>query len=411
MENPQKRIAGLGESKLPQEIIHRIQCFMSGRDAARSTLVSKSWHGAWCMRPNLCFDQSAFRDRMDKFPIFTMNSMQRYEDLNLKIKSFKLCMEVNKNSDLATELILKAIKLGAIDLTIEFPISDTGRYFVLPDEVLEPETLVRLCVQGVMIIAFEKRNKVVTSSNLKSLHLSYVSVNGDFISDLISRCPSIENLRLTKLRNSHLFNDLWPQFACLKELVIENINLGDVRICSPSLERITIHLHEFRNVMNAEFDVPNIRYFKFDGRDIPCLKFKSICSWECESDIHIHFTPYMAGASSPYMASASWFSSLNQLLKMLSPSRVSLSIFIGNMQYDGYRYVGDGSAIPVVENLTLEGSAVTRASMDSLLWSCCPKFINIQKRYAKVVDLKVFRQLKKKTLLDAGEILHFQRKY
>ncbi|XP_057771856.1 putative F-box/LRR-repeat protein At3g44080 [Salvia miltiorrhiza] len=444
METAQKRIAADGESKLPDEIIQHIQSLMSERDAARTTLLSKSWHGAWCTRPNLCLDPFTFRYRMDEFPIFARKSMQRYEDSNLKIKSFKLWVEGDDDSDLARELILKAIKLGATDLTIDVP---TWVSINLPYEVLESETLARLSVQNVSV-DFKKRNKAVNSSNLKSLHLSNVTVKGDLIRDLISRCPSIEELTLRNLRRSSRFycdddtmievhkliklhklkylrldglpikdglskHDLWPQFACLKELVIENINLDYVRICSPSLERITIHLHEFRNVMVAEFDVPNIRYFKFEGTNkIPSLKFRAKDGREWESDIRIHIRPRRSGSAT----SASWFSSLKQLVKMLSPSRVSLSIFMGDDGY-GYGYVGDGLATPAVENLTLRGFGLTSVFMDALLWSCCPNFIDIEKGYAEMVDLKVYKQLKKKkTLLDAakkrnhGEILHFQRK-
>ncbi|XP_057771859.1 putative F-box/LRR-repeat protein At4g00320 [Salvia miltiorrhiza] len=442
MENAQKRIAADGESKLPEEIIQHIQSLMSERDAALTTLLSKSWHGAWCTRPNLYFDPLPFRHRMDEFPIFARKSMQRYEDLNLKIKSFKLWVEGDDDSDLARELILKAIKLGATDLTIDVP---TWVSINLPYEVLESETLTRLSVHNVRV-DFRKSNKVVNSSNLKSLHLSNEHVNGDLIRNLISRCPSIEELTLRRLGRSTLpvyedpmidlhkliqlhklkylrldslgiadrsKRDLWPQFACLKELVIWDYLVFDhsdwekIRICSPSLERITIHLNRITKDIYAVFDVPNIRYFKFVGCEFPCLiRFKAMGSREWESDIHIHRSA----------TSASWFASLKQFVRMLSPSRVSLYILIGNRPYDGYSYVGGGSAIPAVENLTLEGFAVTRAFMDDLLLSCCPKFINIQKHYAKVVDLKVFRQLKKKRLLDAPrkrnhrEILHFQRK-
>ncbi|XP_057786497.1 putative F-box/LRR-repeat protein At5g02930 [Salvia miltiorrhiza] len=430
MENAQKRIAADVESEFPEEIIQHIQSLLSERDAARSTFLSKSWHRAWSTRPHLCFDQFAFRHSMDDFPRFTRNFMQRYEDLNPKMKSFKLWMVVHDDS-LATELILKAIKLGAIDLTVEFSVWDTSRCFVIPDEVLESQTLARLSVSRAMV-DFKNTNK---SPNLKSLSLSNVTVNSDLIRDLISRCPSLEELTLTKLTSSHPFCvdemiklhklkylrlegldirdslskssnfNLWHQFPCLKELAIVDCNSkyewDDVRICSPSLERIAIVLPQPSSV-NAEFDVPNLRYFKFEGRDVPRLEFNTTGGRGWESDIHVHCSPDRATASS-----------LNQLVKMLSPSRVHLTVFVCELPHGGCGYMGDGLAIPVVESLTIRGVAAPRAFLDALLWSCCPNFINIQRCYAEMVDVEVFRQLKMKMKTktrNPRELLRFQRK-
>ncbi|XP_057771857.1 F-box/LRR-repeat protein At3g59190-like [Salvia miltiorrhiza] len=335
MENPQKRIAG--ESQLPEEIIQHIQSLLhEEEEAARTSLLSKSWHGAWCTRPNLSFDQYMFWNRVDEFPVFTKKTMRRYEDLNLKIKSFRLTMmEEYEDHSLARELILKAIELGATDLTIEIPSLD--------GIVLESETLARLSVFG---------------SIARPLH---------FDVGAITKLHKLEYLRLEGLDIKHSLskNELWPQFRCLKDLVIVDYNSDydwdDVRICSPSLERVIILFHECRNV-SAEFDVPNIRYFKFEGHEMPRLKFKAIGSREWESDIHIRF--------SPYMASTAWLSSLNQFVKMLSSSRVSLFMW--------WDLLDDGHALsmPVVDNLRPE-----MPFLDALLWSCRPNFVNVQRRF------------------------------
>ncbi|XP_057771858.1 putative F-box/LRR-repeat protein At5g41840 [Salvia miltiorrhiza] len=324
-------------SPLPEEIIHRIQSLLlHERDAAQTSLLSKSWHDAWTTRLNLTFDQYKFRNRVNEFPIFTRKIMQRYEDLNRNIKSFKLLMKGNDDSDLARELILKAIKLGATDLTLQFSISDTNRCFVLPDEVLESKTLVRLYVLG-LTVDLERRNKAVACSNLKYLWLSQASVKGDLIRDLISRCPSIEELTLfhTSLfgyerrrwspSHDHQFDnlkclrliclgvklhdhdELWNNSPSLKVLVIWDENSDYVRICSPSLERISIRiLHD--KIWNGEFDVPNIQNFKISaGCEFkePRLKIKSgDKEWEIESFEPIGYC----------------FSSLKQLVKTFSLS-------------------------------------------------------------------------------------------
>ncbi|XP_057795466.1 F-box/LRR-repeat protein At3g59200-like [Salvia miltiorrhiza] len=322
-----------GESdKLPQEIIQHIQSLLLEKEAARTSLLSKSWHGAWTTRPNLSFDQSKFRNCVDEFPIFTKKTMQRCQDLNLNIKSFKLTISSKKktmqsskpriekgndDSELARELILRAIKLGATDLTIELPFSEARRFFVLPDEVLESKTLVRLSVSG-LLIDLERRNKAVACPNLKHLWLSHSSVKGDLVRDLISRCPGIEVLTLTHTRlfgeerrrrwspshdqfrnlkrlrliglgvELHHCDELWNKSPSLKVLVIWDYSSDHVRICSPSLERITLRLFCSRRIWdgiwNGEFDVPNIQNFKITaGCDFfaPLLKIKS-CGMEWE---------------------------------------------------------------------------------------------------------------------------------
>lgn len=437
MENRERNSAD-GGVELPEEIMQHIQSLMLERDAARTTLLSKSWHGAWCTRPNLIFDQYAFRNRMDEFPIFTKKTMRRYEDLNLKIKIFRLWME--DYPSLAAELILKAIKLGVADLKIEINRS----WCVLPDEVLESETLVRLYVSG-LIVDLKRRNKVVTCPNLKSLTLLNVTVNGDLFRDLISRCPLIEELmwdqprrdqrslfdsrirleefdklefeKLKYLRLSGLDDnddyrmdvkaalyrhDLSPRFPCLKFLVIWDYYSANVRICSPSLEHITIRLLH-GGIWNGEFDVPNIRTFKMSSSHVPRLKIKtSSREWESVVDIDCSLIEPIDW----------WFSSLNQLVKMLSLSRVSLrlSVAILSHRYETV-YVGDGLPIPAVENLTLDRqSTVTPRFLNSLLRSCRPNFIKIEKRcvfgMVNPSNVEVFPQLQSlpwKTLFDGSK--------
>ncbi|KAL8525249.1 hypothetical protein ACS0TY_014760 [Phlomoides rotata] len=48
------------EFQLPEAIIQHIQSFLNGKEAAQTTLLSKSWNDAWLTRPNLDFDQKAF---------------------------------------------------------------------------------------------------------------------------------------------------------------------------------------------------------------------------------------------------------------------------------------------------------------------------------------------------------------
>ncbi|XP_057773739.1 uncharacterized protein LOC130993035 [Salvia miltiorrhiza] len=479
MERHPQRIAAMGEFEFPEEIIHQIQSLMSDqREAARTTLVSKSWYGAWSTRPNLRFHEFELGER---FPQWARKTLQRYEDLNLNIQTFNLRMY--KDDSLARELILKAIKLGVIDLTIEY----IKWWFDLPDEVLESQTLTRLSVSGCTVdLGRRKKKEIITCSTLKSLTLSGVYVNGDFYEGLIWRFPLIEELtlkqpkrlvfdvgamlKLHKLKSlrmesllvfivdlerrnkpltssnlksltlsstltegdfsylSHRFplleeltvegcfkpflpfygcttklnklkflqlvrlntqdsltqSELWLQFPCLNTLVIRDClfkaNGNDViRICSLSLDCVTISSCGTKTKL--EFDVPNMRKFKFEGYDVPRLKLKT-SSREWESDIRI--------ICCVDMGSASWWCSLKQFVKLMSPSRVSLALYVNLPQLgDQNGYVGDGLAVPVVENLTISGSVFSQVSLaflNALLQSCGPNFVNIQRKCVRGIE-------------------------
>ncbi|KAH6769808.1 hypothetical protein C2S52_014611 [Perilla frutescens var. hirtella] len=114
-----------GEILLPEAMIQLIQSFLTGKEAARTTLLSKSWYNVWLTRPMLDFDQENFTNSDPKssetmFAEFATKSMTRYRDSNLKIESLRLrCTRGNANELLANELIVNAMKMGSTDVNLE----------------------------------------------------------------------------------------------------------------------------------------------------------------------------------------------------------------------------------------------------------------------------------------------------
>ncbi|KAL0457331.1 UNVERIFIED_CONTAM: hypothetical protein Slati_1072300 [Sesamum latifolium] len=137
MENGKgKRVEAIDDQlQLPESIIQHIQSFLTGKEAASTAVLSKSWYNSWLTRPALDFDERNFQNQNsdpqndDKFFNFVKRSMERYHGLHLTIESFKLWMNVRDvdSSSLATELIVKAVKMGANGVNLEFspPISET----------------------------------------------------------------------------------------------------------------------------------------------------------------------------------------------------------------------------------------------------------------------------------------------
>ncbi|KAG6387795.1 hypothetical protein SASPL_152989 [Salvia splendens] len=420
---------GVAADDIPDEMIHRIQSFMDARLAAQTTVLFKSWRRAWRTRPDLDFRDQDFPFPWIQFQAFARTTLQRYENRNQRINSFRLEMGTVVDHHLATELIVKAIRLGATNLTLRIRRTAGHIMYILPYEVLDSETLAGLSAHDCQIILLFGR-KEVSWSNLKTLNLSHAFIYGDLFYDLISKCTSLEKIaldrnvsfpalfraprrlspsceskiKLLKLKSLQLIgldrrdyiyrHELWPKFPCLKELEIRDVDSNNydwtgLRICSPSLELITIYTYH-NKIRNGAFDVPNIRKFKLVGNYLPQLdEFETSSSnREWKSDIHVQC----------YTFTASWFSSLSKLLIMLSPSRISLSVRMDSKYFPRKSvYSGDGGLPTRVENLSITGFyelcfSRFSAFLEALLQSCRPNCISVDTRFTGNVNLEALFQ-------------------
>ncbi|KAL3629457.1 hypothetical protein CASFOL_026679 [Castilleja foliolosa] len=380
-----------GEIVLPEAIIHHIQSFMSGKEAAQTSVLSKHWYSAWSTRPNLDFDHRDFPSPYHNpglFKNFVKKTIQRYEELNLSIESINLFVkwyEANCIS-LSNELILKAMQMGVTDLKLHlmylYPLLS------LPKELLGSEKLVRLSAIGCTIDLWV--NGKVSWSSLKSLSLHKVNVKGDVIWDIILSCPLIEELLLSectclvkvqvenhvsrrsrmlalntnlfelrKLKclslkrvkiDTSFFHNFSFKFPCLKDLTVDDcFGYKAITISSPSLERISFAVK--KRMLRANFEVPCVRKFTFSGSCLPRLSFGTSSSllWKWESDISVKCSGNRNGLLTP-----SWFLKLKKFLADLSPSRISLtlSLSISILCEDSSGDVIQGLAKPpIVDNL------------------------------------------------------------
>ncbi|KAL8485212.1 hypothetical protein ACS0TY_027491 [Phlomoides rotata] len=386
------------ETQLPEVMIQPIQSFLSGIEAAQTTLLSRSWYTTWLTRPNLDFDEGDFlRFEKSTFVKFAKKTMQRYEEWNRKIQSFRLLIrDKRSNISVAKELILEAMKLGATDLHLK--LIGGWNCFVLPHEVLQSQTLVRLSLDSCNIYL------KVSCPRLKSLSLSRVLIAGNNLWNIISTCPTIEKLvlsdfnqdsiklileppglcvvdfhklRVLSLENmiicQELFRDI-SRFPCLKELTIDNCSIREeIQICSNSLMYISF-THMTGSRSRLKLDVPNIRKFKFSGCYIPSLSLITTSRiWE--SDISIRAT------HTSHYHKILWINYLRVFLLNLRPSTISLSLDINLFPDDmmeGRDYTG--YIIPRVEKLTLFMNAppsLHSAVLGGLFWSCRPNFVTL----------------------------------
>ncbi|KAL3650312.1 hypothetical protein CASFOL_006715 [Castilleja foliolosa] len=369
MENRSQTQAINGDFQLPEPIIHRVQSFLTAYEAARTTILSKSWRSAWLTRPNLDLDLYFMGgDDLE----YANKTIQRYEQSNLKIESLRLCIWSPLGGDfvhLANDLFTRALKIGATHLSFRH----SPRKVILPQVVFEAENLVELSVHGCKIDDLESDRKV-RCSKLESLNLSSVTINSEMISSIASCCPLIEKLSLCNVVPFNDDDDLDYSFSrlhSLKDLTLRGCRTQEVS--SRSLERLCFATERY---MSVKFDVPSIRKFRFEieGDEIPSLFFEPASS-EWESDVFIK--NFRSGLS------ALLFRRLNKLLTELSLSRIYLYLNMGLLYlYKSCQYeMGDIRDLPKpkVESLTLDTWCLRAldyfALFHGLFQICRPKFI------------------------------------
>lgn len=399
-----------GEISLPEAMIQLIQSFLSGKEAARSTLLSKSWHGAWLTRPVIDLDQGNFGNQHpntsktvdDMFMDFAMKTMQRYQELKMKIESFRLRTTscIVGIQILVTKLILNALNLGATDLDLEL----RATAFLLPEEVLRSKTLLTLALSGCEI------NGDASWSRLKSLSLDKVHLRSDaamrgliscciWIEDLsISSCTSLVNdggisnalsKRLTLSRMSfcvlrklrslylemveldpHFFKCLSSCFPFLADLSIVHCHgYTKIKIASRSLERISfVQL----KVMTADFDVPNIRVFSYVGKGLPALSVQTAPSRQWESCVSLAWSRSQTSL---------FFRRLKHMLMKLTGSKITLTLKLSAGVYwkgaDEEPIIPQPPTIPIpIEKLAISEASDACADLLVRLFKVVrPKFI------------------------------------
>ncbi|KAG8370129.1 hypothetical protein BUALT_Bualt14G0085300 [Buddleja alternifolia] len=386
------------EHQLPEVIIQHIQSFLNRRQAARTSVLSKSWYSAWSTRPILNFDEGDFQIAK-VFSEFVKRTMQRYHELKLKIEDFRLQIQVidSDSAPLADESITRALQLRVNDFSLEI----SGGYwkYVLPVQVFEAKSLINLSVVGCKID--QEFNGNMICSNLLSLTLCRVFIGDDMIRDIVLRCPLLENLHLSECMgllnvndrlfaiesrqygklsclmlervkiNDFFFHDFSLKFPCLEDLSLHDCDgYKDIDIFSHSLKYISL-MHTYK-LKKAKFEVPSIRKFEFSAINIPSMCFMT-ASREYESYISLTCRQHHA-------VGGSWFLALKKFLTELSRSKISLKIQIFLDSWDYCMGDNRGFPVPLVENLKVKvypSSSLCYAVLDCLFWSCRPKFITI----------------------------------
>ncbi|KAG8370092.1 hypothetical protein BUALT_Bualt14G0081600 [Buddleja alternifolia] len=390
MERGKRSEAINSQIQLPEAIIQHIQSLLNGKEAAQTSVVSKSWYNAWLTTPNLDLDEQFFEkhricysaeveaEAADRFASFVKKTMKRYRELNLNIAKLRLRMTIIGLSSvsLANESIMKALHMGVSDLNLELRYSCFHPYewYTLPHEVLEAEALIRLSASHCKIDW--PLDRKLLCSRLESLILRYVHVRDDVVWNIISSCPLIENLLLSEcdyfvgtngeLETFTLRSPLIEfckgnvgsvidgpikvsEFHKLKSLFLQQVNFdeqffSDFSLKFPCLEDLNLHYCLGNKEVRRQISSHSLRWISVTETRMLWVNFDvpNICKFTFSGPIFscLSFTSVLKEWESDISIScydshltASWFDSLKRFLTKLIPSKISLILRFFKVQH------------------------------------------------------------------------------
>ncbi|KAK6161592.1 hypothetical protein DH2020_004973 [Rehmannia glutinosa] len=408
-------------SNLPHPILHHILSFLFQDEAVKTSVLSKSWRYLWCSRPKIEFSETYFGGNTEAFMSVLHNTLQRYYDQKLYLQKFYIAMSLFDSEPLS--LLEKWIPRILIDMGVRtFDLSSLSlkpACFDFPSVVFEAESLKHLYLESCKLNP--KPLDKVLFKHLKTLSLKRVYIAEETLEKILSSCPLIEYLVLSqceglktiKVNKPHNikyfdFSDYldyradrditievdihvqtletiriegapnWFQshhhkyFPYLKSLYLDNLSSRSIK---------DLIIEGFDNSIKVVIDVPNIVSFHYEG-DIPRSISFTTASSEWKSDIVV-----WSNVNFDYDAS-SWCLKLNELLKALSESEISLDIqhCMGNPRVEEPPNLlvadntCDGFYEPVVVghlHLSLSGHSFFSLSalMNNLFCICRPRVI------------------------------------
>ncbi|XP_042753919.1 putative F-box/LRR-repeat protein At3g28410 isoform X2 [Lactuca sativa] len=181
------------------ELMQNIQSRLTVKEAAQTSVLSKSWLHAWSTFPNLRFDVG--RGKSMKL-VDVERTLVRYHRDNTPIKKFDLKIDIENQESasqaekwighVATKTCLKEISLSLLLW---------GASFRLPDEILASENLNKIRVSAPRIhpnsVWMTMTNPVIKCvSSLRELHLEGVSISEEALHHILLSCRLLEKIEL-----------------------------------------------------------------------------------------------------------------------------------------------------------------------------------------------------------------------
>ncbi|KAJ1411137.1 Leucine-rich repeat domain superfamily [Sesbania bispinosa] len=241
-------------SHLPDHVIHRILSRLRNvKDIVRTSILSKRWRALWYSFSILIFDERKFtagivhEDSSHKEKMFRDHvSSSLHTQLEKKLYLQKLVVHMTsfdlEDAPHVDRWLSVAIANNIKEIDLHVGIKNSQRY-TLPQTIFSSRTLTGLRLSGCIL----QTSNDIMLPHLQKLYLRKLRLVEHIIQNLLSSCPSIEDLRFI-------------QCSGLKLLHVSNL-IG--------LKRVEIHY--CNQLKKVEISAPNLHTFWYCGKkSTPC---------------------------------------------------------------------------------------------------------------------------------------------
>ncbi|KAJ4718101.1 F-box/LRR-repeat protein [Melia azedarach] len=247
-------------SELPPFIVHLIMSYLSPKEVAQTSVLSKSWNQLWSSFPIVNLDESYFTGRpfnessislvsqgkskkkflgnQKKFINLGYAFLTRFYKSKLCIQKLRLYIQlpnVKKSSPLVDKWIELAISNGVRELDLEI-VSDINTKYALPPAMFSAKFLTSLILSGCKL---EQCPDSISFHSLKELTLKKLCIRGKMLQKLTSECPVLEGLFIYDCRD---LNYLCISKALKLKIMRVALAPGDferVKIIAPILQQFS----------------------------------------------------------------------------------------------------------------------------------------------------------------------------
>ncbi|CAA0387330.1 unnamed protein product [Arabidopsis thaliana] len=222
-------------SSLPDEVLCHILSFLTTKEAALASVVSKRWRNQFALVPNLDIDEEGKREREEillSFMDFVDNVLALQADS--PIKKFSLKCKTGVHPRRLDGWICNVLQRGVLDMDLYIDFDEES---FLPRKLFFSESLVEL-----------------------KLRCSLAWIRCDTIETFLPTFPVLEELSMS-------INE-WPDW--------------DETVTSASLRKLsifTIGCENFSNPKSISFDIPSLVYFEYYdmvAEDYPKVNLTSV---------------------------------------------------------------------------------------------------------------------------------------
>ncbi|KAK0596263.1 hypothetical protein LWI29_014189 [Acer saccharum] len=284
-------------SKLPDCIMHHIMSYLSAKEVAQISSLSKRLKGLSESFPIFDFSDSYFHimgsirlfrnherylKRVHKFVDFVDASLSRFSDLNLRMQKFSLMIhvvaDVQQLSPVLENWIRSAIECGVEELDLYFFFSEHEEIYTLPQILFSSKSMNTIKLNACKLE--QPSNNITRLLSLKRLTLNDVCMQEETIQKLIDHCPLLEDFSLEECWG---FNRFYVAKAHkLKTIKIrtstKNELISTIRIVAPSLQEFKLRYKLEEPITIDMSGCPNLKELRLSYVTFTYQEFHSLTS-------------------------------------------------------------------------------------------------------------------------------------